>query len=87
MTCYSRAPEGCGDFGEVGIDGNKGQAVVLRSFADWPALENYVRGGRLPGTKKALLAGMIPAISKQVSIGIFFYLLVISTPYFHRSAH
>ena len=35
-------------FVEVGIDDGRGQAVVLRSFSDSEALEDYVQGVRLP---------------------------------------
>jgi hypothetical protein len=39
-----------GFFVEVGIDDGDGQAVVLRSFSDSEALEDYAHGVQMPWT-------------------------------------
>ncbi len=49
QTFYHCAGNGHGFFVEVGIYDGRGQAVVLRSFSDSEALEDYARGVRLPG--------------------------------------
>jgi hypothetical protein len=47
VNLYHCAGDGRGFFVEVGIDGGRGQAVVLRSFIDSEALADYAQGVRL----------------------------------------
>lgn len=49
VNLYHCAGDGRGFFVEVGVDDGRGQAVVLRSFSDSEALEDYAHGVRLPG--------------------------------------
>jgi hypothetical protein len=48
INLYHCASDGRGFFVEVGIDDGRGQAVVLRSFSNSEALEDYAHGVRLP---------------------------------------
>lgn len=48
MNLYHCPDDGRGFFVEVGIDDGRGQAVVLRSFIDSEALEDYEHGIQLP---------------------------------------
>jgi hypothetical protein len=48
VNLYHCAGDGRGFFVEVGIDDGRGQAVVLRSFIDSEALEDYACGVQLP---------------------------------------
>ena len=48
VNLYHCAGDGRGFFVEVGIDDGRGQAVVLRSFIDSEALEDYAHVVRLP---------------------------------------
>jgi len=48
VNLYHCAGDGRGFFVEVGIDDGRGRAVVLRSFNDSEALEDYAHGVRLP---------------------------------------
>ena len=54
VNLYHCAGDGRGFFVEVGIDDGRGQAVVLRSFSDSEALEDYTYRVRLPSVKKKL---------------------------------
>jgi hypothetical protein len=49
INLYHYEDEGRGFFVEVGIDDERGQAVVLRSFVSSEPLEDYARGVKLPG--------------------------------------
>ena len=49
VNLYHCAGDGRGFFVEIGIDDGRGQAVVLRSFSDSEALEDYAQEVRLPG--------------------------------------
>ncbi|MVN75179.1 hypothetical protein GO988_02465 [Hymenobacter sp. HMF4947] len=48
QTFYHLPDDGRGFFVEVGIDEERGQAVVLRSFRSSVPLEDYAHGVRLP---------------------------------------
>ncbi|MGI4864615.1 MAG: hypothetical protein ACRYFZ_11895 [Janthinobacterium lividum] len=48
ISLYYLPDEGRGVFVEVGYDAYKHGAVVLRSFSDSEALEDYAHGVRLP---------------------------------------
>jgi len=48
VNLYHLPDEDLGFFAEVGIDDGRGRALVLRSFSDSEALEDYAHGVRLP---------------------------------------
>jgi hypothetical protein len=48
INLYHCAGDGRGFFVEVGIDDERAQAVVLRSFSSSGPLEEYAQGMRLP---------------------------------------
>ncbi len=48
VNLYHCAGDGRGFFVELGVDDGRGQAVVLRSFIDSEALEDYAYNVQLP---------------------------------------
>ena len=51
VNLYHCAGDGRGFFIEVGVDGGRGQAVVLRSFGEAGPLEDYAHSIQLPDDK------------------------------------